>query len=73
MTEEERALIDQWNDNMFVSSDSTNEGWYSAEEQHAAKEEVEQEACYGEDEQGSASEVYEDAYEEDPWWLQPGW
>jgi len=32
MTEEERSLIDQWNDNMFVSSDSTNEGWYSAEE-----------------------------------------
>jgi len=23
MTEEERSLIDQWNDNMFVSSDST--------------------------------------------------
>jgi len=73
MTEEERSLIDQWNDNMFVSSDSTNEGWYSAEEQHAVEEEVEQEAYYGEDEQGSTSEVYEDAYEEDPRWLQPGW
>jgi len=43
MTEEERSLIDQWNDNRFVSSDSTNEGWYSAEEQHAVEEEVEQE------------------------------
>jgi len=41
MTEEERALIDQWNDNMFVSSDSTNEGWYSAEEQHAVEKEAE--------------------------------
>jgi len=59
MTEEERSLIDQWNDNMFVFSDSTNEGWYSAEEQYAVEEEVEQEAYYGEDEQGSTSEVYE--------------
>jgi len=58
---------------MFVSSDTANEGWYSVEEQYAAEEEVEQEAYYGEDEQGSASEVYEDAYEEDPRWLQPGW
>ena len=77
MTEEERSLIlvDQWNDNMFVSSDSINEGWYSAEEQYVVEEEVEQEAYYGEDEQGSTStsEVYEDAYEEDPRWLQPGW
>ena len=73
MTEEERTLIDQWNDNMFVSSDSTNEGWYAAEEQYAVEEDVEQEAYYGEDEPGSTSEVYEDAYEEDPQWLQPGW
>jgi len=73
MTEEERSLIDQWNDNMFVSSDSTNEGWYSTEEQYAVEEEVEQEAYYGEDEQGSTSEVYEDASEEDPRWLQTGW
>jgi len=73
MTEEERSLIDQWNDNMFVSSDYTNEGWCSAEEQCEAEEEVEQEAYCGEDEQGSTSEVYEDAYEEDPRWLQPGW
>ena len=73
MTEEERTLIDQWNDNMFVSSDTTNEGWYAAEEQYAVEEDVEQEAYYGEDEPGSTSEVYEDAYEEDPQWLQPGW
>jgi len=73
MTEEERSLIDQWNDNMFVSSDSTNEAWYSAEEQYAVEDEVEQEAYYGEDDQGSTSEVYEDTYEEDPQWLQPGW
>jgi len=73
MTEEERSLIDQWNDNIFVSSDSTNEGWCSAEEQHAAEEEVEQETYYGEDELGSTSEAYEDAYEEAPRWLQPGW
>jgi len=69
VTGEERSLVDQWNDNMFVSSDSTNEGWCSAEEQHAVEEEVEQEAYYGEDEQGSTSEVYEDAYEEDQRWL----
>jgi len=73
MTEEERSLIDQWNDNMFVSSDVANEGWYSVKEQYAAEEDVEQEAYYGEEESGSASEVNEDAYEEDPWWLQPGW
>ena len=58
MTEEERSLIDQWNDNMFVSSDSTNEDWYSAEEQHAVEEEVEREAYYGDDDPGSTSEVY---------------
>jgi len=69
MTEEERALTDQWNDNMFVSSDTANEGWYSAEEQYAVEEQVEQEAYYGEEDPGSASEVYEDAYEEDPRWL----
>jgi len=73
MMEEERALIDQWNDNVFISSDATNEGWYSAEEQYAAEDEVGQEAYYGEEDPGSASEVHEDAYEEDPWWLQLGW
>jgi len=30
MTEEESALIDQWNDSMFISSDTAKEGWYSA-------------------------------------------
>jgi len=30
MTEEERALVDQWNDNMFISSDAADKGWYSS-------------------------------------------
>jgi len=55
MTEEERALIDQWNDNMFISSDAVKDGWYSAEEQYAAEEEVGQELYYGEEDPGSAS------------------
>jgi len=71
MTEEEKALIDQWNDNMFISSDTVDEGWYSAEEQYAA-EELEQDQFYGEEDPGSASE-YQDAYEEDPRYLHGGW
>jgi len=38
MTEEERTLINQWNDNMYISNDTGEEEWYSTEEQYAAEE-----------------------------------
>jgi hypothetical protein len=70
MTEEERSLLEQWNDNLFISSDTVNEGWYETQEQYAA-EEMNQELYYGEEDTGSTSE-YQDAYEEDPQYLQGG-
>lgn len=32
-------MIDQWNDIMFITSDTTNQDWYAQEEQYAVEEE----------------------------------
>ena len=45
MTEEERTLIDEWNDSMFISSDTVEDEFYAAEEQFNVDEQEEQE-CY---------------------------
>ena len=59
MTNETRTLIEQWNDNMFISSDAADEDWRSTEEQ-CAEEEAEQEH-FGEDAESDSE--YQDAYE----------
>ena len=41
MTQEERTLINQWNEAMFMTEDAVEEEWYSAEEEYAAEEEEE--------------------------------
>jgi len=72
---EEQQLIDQWNDNMFVSSDTVNDQeWYANQEQYYVEDQQQQEDFYyGDQESGSLSE-YQDAYEEDPQYLQQsGW
>ena len=72
MTEEEKTLIDQWNDSMFISSNTAEDEFYAAEEQFGVEEEAEQECYYGKEELGSTSE-YQDAYEGGPQYLQQGW
>lgn len=72
MTQEEMALINEWNDSMFVTSDTVAEGWYEGQEQYAVEEDQEQDLYYGEEGQGSYSEQYYDAYEEDPRWVWRG-
>ena len=72
MTQEEMALINEWNDSMFVTSDTVNEGWYEGQEQYAVEEDQERDLYYGEEGQGSYSEQYYDAYEEDPRWVWRG-
>jgi hypothetical protein len=54
---------------LFISSDDTEEQWYSAEEQYAAEEGLNEDLYYEEEAPGSDSDLQQETYEDGPWWV----